>query len=55
MGVRQKPERLGEKLRQIRDALGVSQTEMLKRLGVANISSFTTRFRATNPVSASRR
>lgn len=26
-------ERLGEKLRQIRDALGLSQTEMLRRLG----------------------
>ncbi|MGA9996345.1 MAG: helix-turn-helix transcriptional regulator [Pyrinomonadaceae bacterium] len=29
---RQKPERLAEKLRQIRDALGLSQSEMLKRL-----------------------
>lgn len=28
-----KPERLPEKLRQIRLALGLSQTEMLKRLG----------------------
>ena len=30
---RPKPERLAEKLRQIRDALGLSQSEMLKRLG----------------------
>jgi transcriptional regulator with XRE-family HTH domain len=30
---RLKPNRLGEKLRQIRDALGLSQTEMLKHLG----------------------
>jgi transcriptional regulator with XRE-family HTH domain len=30
---RLRPNRLGEKLRQIRDALGLSQTEMLKRLG----------------------
>lgn len=34
MGVaRFKTGRLGEKLRQIRDALGLSQTEMLRRLG----------------------
>jgi transcriptional regulator with XRE-family HTH domain len=33
-GVREKPEHLGEKLRQIRKKLGLSQTEMLKRLGV---------------------
>jgi transcriptional regulator with XRE-family HTH domain len=32
-GPREKPERLAEKLLQIRDALGLSQTEMLKRLG----------------------
>ena len=31
------PERLGEKLLQIRNALGLSQTEMLKRLGVEDI------------------
>lgn len=31
---RPKPERLAEKLRQIRLALGLSQTEMLKRLGL---------------------
>ena len=30
---RLRPNRLGEKLRQIRDALGLSQTDMLKRLG----------------------
>ena len=30
---RLRPNRLGEKLRQIRDALGLSQTEMLRRLG----------------------
>ena len=29
-----RPQRLGEKLREIRLALGLSQTEMLKRLGV---------------------
>ena len=33
---RPKPERLAEKLRLIRDALGLSQTEMLKRLCVEN-------------------
>lgn len=31
-GARQRPERLAEKLRQIRLALGLSQTELLKRL-----------------------
>jgi transcriptional regulator with XRE-family HTH domain len=31
---RPKPKRLSEKLRQIRLALGLSQTEMLKRLGL---------------------
>lgn len=30
--VRRRPERIGEKLRQIRLALGLSQSEMLKRL-----------------------
>jgi transcriptional regulator with XRE-family HTH domain len=34
---RPKPERLGEKLLQIRNALELSQTEMLKRLGVEDI------------------
>jgi transcriptional regulator with XRE-family HTH domain len=33
-GIRPKPEHLAEKLRQIRLAFGLSQTEMLKRLGV---------------------
>jgi len=32
-GARLRSKRLGEKLRQIRDALGLSQTEMLRRLG----------------------
>lgn len=32
-GARLRPKRLGEKLRLIRDALGLSQTELLKRLG----------------------
>jgi len=31
------PKHLGEKLLQIRNALGLSQTEMLKRLGVEDI------------------
>lgn len=31
---RQKPERLAEKLLQIRSALGLSQNELIKRLGV---------------------
>ena len=31
---RPKPDRLAEKLRQIRDALGLSQTEMLRHLGL---------------------
>ncbi|HEV7843033.1 MAG TPA: helix-turn-helix transcriptional regulator [Pyrinomonadaceae bacterium] len=33
---RQKPERLAEKLRQIRDALDLSQDGMLERLGLAD-------------------
>jgi transcriptional regulator with XRE-family HTH domain len=32
-GPRERPERLAEKLRAIREALGLSQTEMLRRLG----------------------
>ena len=32
---RQKPQRLGEKLLQIRNRLGLSQNEMLERLGLA--------------------
>jgi transcriptional regulator with XRE-family HTH domain len=38
--VRPRPERLGEKLRQIRHALGLSQTEMLKRLGVEDLIAY---------------
>jgi transcriptional regulator with XRE-family HTH domain len=34
---RPKPERLGEKLRQIRLALGLSQAEMLTRLGAGDL------------------
>ena len=33
-GSREKPERLGEKLTQIRNALGLSQNEMLSRMGL---------------------
>ncbi len=33
-------ERLPEKLRQIRDALGLSQTEMLYRLGIEKVMSY---------------
>jgi transcriptional regulator with XRE-family HTH domain len=40
-GVRQRPERLAEKLRQIRLALGLSQSEMLRRLGVEEAISYT--------------
>lgn len=35
-GSREKPERLGEKLTQIRSALGLSQNEILSRMGVAD-------------------
>ena len=35
---RQRPERLGEKLRAIRDALGLSQTGMVTRLDVEGIA-----------------
>jgi len=38
--VRRKPERLGEKLQQIRLALGLSQTELLKRLGVEDLIAY---------------
>lgn len=34
---RPKPERLAEKLRQVRVTLGLSQTEMLKRLGLEEV------------------
>ena len=37
---RPKPERLAEKLRQIRNTLGLSQTEMLKRLGVEEMIAY---------------
>jgi transcriptional regulator with XRE-family HTH domain len=37
---RSKPERLAEKLLRIRTALGLSQTEMLKRLGVEDLISY---------------
>ena len=36
---RQRPERLGEKLRAIRDALGLSQTGMVGRLGDEGIAA----------------
>jgi len=35
-GAREKPKRLAEKLLTIRNMLGLSQTEMLKRLGAEN-------------------
>jgi transcriptional regulator with XRE-family HTH domain len=37
MGVRQKQKRLGEKLLQVRLSLGLSQTEMLYRLGAEDL------------------
>jgi len=37
---RSRPERLARKLLQIRNALGLSQTEMLKRLGVEDLISY---------------
>lgn len=36
---RQKPERLGEKLVQIREALGLSQNEMIRHLGLTDVIS----------------
>jgi transcriptional regulator with XRE-family HTH domain len=36
---RQKPQRLGEKLLAIRNALGVSQSQMVKRLDVEGLAS----------------
>lgn len=33
-GTREKPERLGEKLTQVRSALGLSQNELLSRMGL---------------------
>ena len=38
--VRRRPERLGEKLRQVRLALGLSQTEMLRRLNAEDIITY---------------
>lgn len=40
-GVRQKPERLAEKLKQIRLTLGLSQSQMLKRLGLEEVMPYT--------------
>lgn len=37
---RPKPERLAEKLLQIRSALGLSQTEMLRRLGLEEFMKY---------------
>lgn len=37
---RKTPERLAEKLRQIRLAFGLSQTELLKRLGVEDLITY---------------
>ena len=39
-GTRHQPERLAQKLRQIREGLGLSQTEMLKRLGVEDLIAY---------------
>ena len=39
-GARQRPERLAEKLRQIRVALGLSQPEFLKRLGAEEMVEY---------------
>ena len=38
---RPKPKRLAEKLRRIREALGLSQSEMLRRLGFENVHAYT--------------
>jgi transcriptional regulator with XRE-family HTH domain len=35
-----RPRRLAEKLRQVREALGLSQTEMLKRLGFDGVIAY---------------
>jgi transcriptional regulator with XRE-family HTH domain len=40
-GVRQQPERLAEKLRQIRLSLGLSQSQMLRRLELEETISYT--------------
>ena len=39
-GTRHQPKRLAQKLRQIREGLGLSQTEMLKRLGVEDLIAY---------------
>lgn len=39
-GARPRPERLAEKLRLIRIALGLSQTEMVRRLGVEGVITY---------------
>jgi transcriptional regulator with XRE-family HTH domain len=39
--IRPKPERLAEKLLQIRNIFGLSQSEMLKRLGVEDVIDYT--------------
>jgi transcriptional regulator with XRE-family HTH domain len=38
---RPKPKHLAEKLRRIREALGLSQSEMLRRLGFENVHAYT--------------
>jgi transcriptional regulator with XRE-family HTH domain len=38
---RPKPDRLAEKLRQVRDSLALSQTEMLRRLGLDESMKYT--------------
>jgi transcriptional regulator with XRE-family HTH domain len=38
---RPKPKYLAEKLRRIRDSLGLSQSEMLRRLGFENVHAYT--------------
>jgi transcriptional regulator with XRE-family HTH domain len=40
-GARQKPERLAEKLKQIRLTLGLSQSQMLRRLGLEESIPYT--------------
>jgi transcriptional regulator with XRE-family HTH domain len=35
-----KPKRLADKLRQVREALGLSQTEMLRRLGFEDVIAY---------------
>jgi transcriptional regulator with XRE-family HTH domain len=40
-GARSKPERLAEKLRQVRVALGLSQNEMVRRLGFEGEITYT--------------